>query len=146
MVAVTLSILFGLSWGIGLFATEKIYTSKTVRDIVASVFVILTAFHGLFLFIMHCLRSEDVRNSWKNAFFHVKGRKFRHFSSSTFNREKEKSFAFQSQQLKNSFTEEKNFSSDSIGCQSDYLKKKAEVKEVKKVEGHSAIQDTCFTV
>ena len=91
IIAITLSILFGLGWGLGLFVTEDIYTNKTVRDLFASLFVIFTAFHGLFIFIMHCLRSKDARNVWNKAFFGVTGREFNEFSLSTSNRVRGKS-------------------------------------------------------
>ena len=68
-ITVTLSILLGLGWGIGLLATQDIHTNKTVRDLFAALFVIITVFHGLFIFVMHCLRSKEVRNTWKGWFF-----------------------------------------------------------------------------
>ena len=74
--------MFGLGWGIGLLATQDIYSNKTVYDIVtlydivAALFILLTTFHGVFIFIMHCLRSEKVRKVWKQWFFGVIGRKF----------------------------------------------------------------------
>ena len=74
IIITTLSILFGLGWGIGLFATQDIHTNKTIRDLFAALFVILTAFHGLFIFIMHCLRSKEVRNTWKQWVFNVTGK------------------------------------------------------------------------
>ena len=82
-IAITLSVLFGLGWGIGLLATQDIHTNKTVRDMFAALFVIITAFHGLFIFIMQCLRSIDVRNSWKRCFFGMTGKHVSEFSSST---------------------------------------------------------------
>ena len=67
LVAVTLSILFGLGWGAGLLATDKVYVSA-IRDVYASLFVILSTFQGLLIFIMHCLRSSDVRRFWTGCF------------------------------------------------------------------------------
>ena len=84
IIVTTLSVLFGLGWGIGLFATQDIHTNKTIRDLFAALFVILTAFHGLFIFIMHCLRSKEVRNTWKQWVFNVTGKDISQFSSSTF--------------------------------------------------------------
>ena len=69
VIVTVLSIFFGLGWGIGLIASQYIYDNEWVRDIVAALFVIITAFHGLFLFIMHCLRPKDVRNVWKQVFY-----------------------------------------------------------------------------
>ncbi|XP_019853770.1 PREDICTED: adhesion G protein-coupled receptor L3-like [Amphimedon queenslandica] len=83
MIAITLSILFGFGWGLGLLVTEDIYTSKTVRDLIASVFVFLTGFHGLFIFVIYCLRSKEVRFVWKNVFLCKKGKEF---STTNFNR------------------------------------------------------------
>ena len=83
IIAITLSVLFGLGWGIGLFATQDIHTNKTVRDILAALFVVFTAFHGLFIFIMQCLRSKDIRNSWKRCFFGVTRKDVSQVTSST---------------------------------------------------------------
>ena len=82
IIVTTLSVLFGLGWGIGLLATQDIHTNKTVRDLLAALFVIITAFHGLLIFIMHCLRSKEVRYTWKRCFFGVTGKDISEFSSS----------------------------------------------------------------
>lgn len=66
--AVLLSTLLGIGWGIGLLVTEDV-ASTVGSHILSTIFVLLTAFHGLFVFIMHCLRSQDVRNEWKQWFF-----------------------------------------------------------------------------
>ena len=73
LVAVTLSILFGLGWGAGLLATDKIHVSA-IRDICASLFVILSTLQGLFIFFIHCLRSSDVRSFWAGWFSRSKGK------------------------------------------------------------------------
>ena len=77
IIVITLSTLFGLGWGLGLLVTESIYNNKTVRDVIAALFVICTAFHGLFIFLMYCLRSKDARSVWKNI---LPGRNFSEFS------------------------------------------------------------------
>ena len=82
IIVTTLSILFGLGWGIGLLATQDIHTNKIVRDLFAALFVIITAFHGLLIFIMHCLRSKEVRHSWKRCCFGITGKDISEFSSS----------------------------------------------------------------
>ena len=82
----TLSVLFGLGWGIALFATQDIHNNKIVRDAFAALFVIVTAFHGLFIFIMHCLRSRDIRSVWKHWFYGATRKNVSDFSSSTFDR------------------------------------------------------------
>ena len=92
VIVTTLSILFGLGWGIGLLATQDIHTNKTIRDVFAAFFVIITAFHGLFIFIMHCLRSKEARNVWKRWFFNVSGKDFNELTASVFTIKRNKSF------------------------------------------------------
>ena len=83
IIVTVLSIFFGLGWGIGLIATQDIYDNKFAHDMFAALFVIITAFHGLFLFIMHCLRSKDVRNVWKHYFYGKFSGKFQMYHSHT---------------------------------------------------------------
>lgn len=82
LIAVTLSILFGLGWGIGLLATQDIHTNKTVRDLFAALFVLTTAFYGVFIFIVRCVRSQEVRNTWKQFFLCVTGKDINELTSS----------------------------------------------------------------
>ena len=84
IIVTTLSVLFGLGWGIGLFATQDIHKNKIVRDVFAALFVIVTAFHGLFIFITQCLRSKEVRSVWKHWFYRITGKDFSDFSSLTY--------------------------------------------------------------
>ena len=91
VIVTTLSILFGLGWGIGLLATQDIHTNKTVQDLLAALFVIMTAFHGLFI-LMHCLRSKEVRNTWKQWVLNVTGKNISQFSSSTFTHKHKKQY------------------------------------------------------
>ena len=93
VIVTTLSILFGLGWGIGLLATQDIHTNKTIRDVFAALFVIITAFHGLFIFIMHCLRSNEARSVWKRWFFNVSGKTFNELTTSTFSTKRNKSLS-----------------------------------------------------
>ena len=90
IIATTLSVLFGLGWGIGLFATQDIHNNKISRDVFAALFVIVTAFHGLFMFLMHCVRSKDVRQVWKNLFLRATGKELSDLTSSTFERIRKK--------------------------------------------------------
>ena len=91
IIVTTLSILFGLGWGIGLLATQDIHTNKTVRDLFAALFVVITAFHGLFIFIMHCLRSKEVRSVWKRWLFNVSGKNRNELTTSMFSTKHNKS-------------------------------------------------------
>ena len=63
--AMILTILFGLGWGVGLFATQQLHQTPAVRDVISAIFIILTSFQGLYIFVIDCLRSKDVRNEWK---------------------------------------------------------------------------------
>ena len=73
LIAVTLSILFGLGWGFGLFVSATIFTSAAIRNIFSVIFILLTSFQGLFIFIMHCLRSAEVRKEWQRWIFRITG-------------------------------------------------------------------------
>ena len=83
IVVASLSVLFGLGWGIGLFATQDAHNSESARDILSAMFVLITAFHGLFILIMNGVRSKDVRNIWKQWFRLATRKNFDEFSSST---------------------------------------------------------------
>ena len=72
MIAIILSVMFGLGWGIGLPATQMLYTT-VVRDTFSILFILLTAFQGLFIFILHCVRSTEVVNQWKKWLSYVTG-------------------------------------------------------------------------
>lgn len=63
IIALTLSLLFGLGWGVGFAATTSI-SVLSVSTILQSIFIILTSFQGLLIFIMQCFRSEDARKEW----------------------------------------------------------------------------------
>lgn len=83
IIAVMLSVLFGIGWGIGLLATEEL-GSIVIRDLFASLFVISTGFHGLLIFILHGMRSKEARKEWRTWFFKATRKDFSDFTSSTF--------------------------------------------------------------
>ncbi len=69
--AIILSLLFGLGWGFGLPATSAI-DNTAVRATLQTLFILLTAFQGLFIFIVHCMygrKSVDVRREWKKWYY-----------------------------------------------------------------------------
>lgn len=68
VIVFTLSVLFGIGWSIGLLATQDAYSNRAVRDVFSALFILITAFHGLFIFIMNGIRSNDVRSVWKKWF------------------------------------------------------------------------------
>ncbi len=69
--AFTLSLLFGLGWGFGLPASSGV-SNLAARTVFQIIFVVLTAFQGVFIFVMHCLigrKSVDVKREWKRWFY-----------------------------------------------------------------------------
>ena len=63
IIALNLSLLFGLGWGVGFAATTSIGNVGVVATLQA-IFILLTSFQGIFIFIMQCARSEDARKEW----------------------------------------------------------------------------------
>ena len=61
-VAIGLSLLFGLGWGIGLLASSRL--PSYLRILFEWLFTLLTAFQGLVIFAIYCLRAADVRTFW----------------------------------------------------------------------------------
>ena len=69
--AIVLSLLFGLGWALGLPATEGI-DSISVHTAVQVLFIIVTAFQGLYIFIMQCLTGSnavEAKKEWKKWFY-----------------------------------------------------------------------------
>ena len=67
IIALTLSLLFGLGWGIGFTITADI-KHVPIATTLQALFIIFTSFQGLLIFFMHCVRSDDARNEWKKWF------------------------------------------------------------------------------
>lgn len=70
IIALTLSLLFGLGWGVGFAATTSI-SYAPISVTLQAIFILLTSFQGLFIFIMHCVRSEEARKVWKGWLYVV---------------------------------------------------------------------------
>ena len=71
--AITLSLLFGLGWAFGLPATEGI-DSVSVRTAFQVLFIIVTAFQGLYIFIMQCLTGSnavEAMKEWQRWFYSI---------------------------------------------------------------------------
>ena len=71
--ALALSLLFGLGWAFGLPATEGI-DSVSVRTAFQVLFIIVTAFQGLYIFIMQCLTGSnavDAKKEWQRWFYFI---------------------------------------------------------------------------
>ena len=85
IITMTRSVLFGLSWGLGLLITEEVHSNKISHDLFISIFVILTALHGLFIFIMYFLLRviKRVHSGIKENEFHLYALTHSHETSSS---------------------------------------------------------------
>ena len=63
MIALGLSLLFGMGWAIGLLATSDL--PPGVRYPAEWVFTLTTAFLGVYLFILYVVRSHEARKFWR---------------------------------------------------------------------------------
>ena len=63
IIALGLSLLFGMSWAVGLLASSDL--PDAVRHPAAWVFTLATAFLGVYLFILYVPRSSEARQFWK---------------------------------------------------------------------------------
>ncbi len=88
-IAVVLSVVFGLGWGVGLPATQ-VQKNDILRYVFQICFNTLTAFQGVFLFLFHCVNSNEIRNEWKRWFTKIVkfNNKSSVYSSNTTNNEK----------------------------------------------------------
>ena len=68
MMLLTLSLLFGLGWSFGLAATNSLPV-PWLRFSFEVIFLVLTAFQGLFIFILYCARLKKVRKVWLKWFY-----------------------------------------------------------------------------
>ena len=78
----SLSVLFGLGWGIGLLATEGVRVSALLRDFFSAIFIICTAFQGVMIFCLQTLRYKEIRSTWARWFHKATGREFSDLTSS----------------------------------------------------------------
>ena len=74
IIAITLSLLLGLGWGFGIPATQGV-KNVAVRTLLQALFIIFTAFQGLFIFILQCLRSQIAHSQWWKWYNGITGHK-----------------------------------------------------------------------
>ena len=79
IIAVGLATVFGLGWGFGLAATST--SVEEVTFVFQLIFGIFVGSHGVLIFILHGLRSEEARNTWKSWFSNGSGKTALHFYS-----------------------------------------------------------------
>ena len=63
MIALGLSLLFGIGWAIGLLATSGV--PEAVRYPAEWIFTLVNAFLGVYLFVLYVVRSSEARSVWK---------------------------------------------------------------------------------
>lgn len=82
LIAVCLSVMFGLGWVFGLFVAIPNPELSTVAQYLFAIFI---GIHGVFIFFFHCLRSSEVRKEWRRRFFAVCccAKKPDHFATTT---------------------------------------------------------------
>ena len=72
VIAISLSVLFGLGWGIGLAGTQSL-SVDFLRYSFQIIFILLTAFQGFFLFVAYGVRLRKVRLTWLKWLYIVSG-------------------------------------------------------------------------
>ena len=73
VIALTLGVIFGLGWGIGLAATSG--TIKQLTFAFQILFSIVVGTQGALIFLFHGIRNKDVRNLWLQCFSRLGGKK-----------------------------------------------------------------------
>ena len=68
VIGTSLSVMFGLGWAFGLLAQIPEQVISTAAQYIFSVFI---GFQGVLIFILHGLRSTDVRKQWKRWMYKV---------------------------------------------------------------------------
>ena len=66
MIALGLSLLFGMGWVVGLLASSDL--PSAVRYPAEWTFTLATSFQGVYLFVLKILRSAEARKFWKSCF------------------------------------------------------------------------------
>ena len=131
--AVTLSVLFGLGWGIGLIATEGVRT-KAVHDLFSALFIICTAFQGVMVFCLQTLRSKEVRNTWLSLFYRATGKNISTWRPSRYSNSR-------SQSQFDSSTLRQGFSLKSNDYESVTLPKNVDAFDVKVTTFHETVNE-----
>ena len=67
MIALGLSLLFGMGWAFGLLASSDL--PPAVRYPTEWIFTLMAAFLGVYLFALYVLRPQEARKAWKRWLF-----------------------------------------------------------------------------
>ena len=69
--ALSLAVLFGLGWGFGFLSTGAFKEIDPFRRTMEIIFIFLTSFQGLFVFLFQCVYSKAARDIWVGWFSRV---------------------------------------------------------------------------
>ncbi len=72
LIAIILSLLFGLGWAFGLIGTSSL--PEEVYIPAQYIFSIFVGLQGVFIFVFHTIRSPDAREEWKRWWYTATGR------------------------------------------------------------------------
>jgi len=72
LIAMMLSLLFGLGWAFGLIGTSSLPAGVSIPA--QYIFSIFIGFQGVLLFVLHAIRSPDSREEWKRGWYTITGR------------------------------------------------------------------------
>ena len=132
IIAVGLSLLFGLGWGFGLTATSS--NTKEVTFAFQVIFSLFVGSQGILIFFCHGLRSPDFRQVWQSIFCLLQKKKYSvssteqrkaNLSYNTAMLNKTGSLPLHSSPMFHSNTD--NFSSDSLAGHDTFVDEKTDL-------------------
>ena len=150
IIAVGLSLLFGLGWGFGLTATSS--NTQEVTFAFQVIFSLFVSSQGILIFFFHGLRSPDFRQVWQSIFCLLQKKKYSvssreqrktNLSYNTATLNKTGSLPLHSSPMFHSNTD--NFSSDSLSGQDTFIDEKTDLG-MEKAGQNESVGETAVVV
>ena len=150
IIAVGLSLLFGLGWGFGLTATSS--NTQEVTFAFQVIFSLFVGSQGILIFFFHGLRSPDFRQVWQSIFCLLQKKKYSvssreqrktNLSYNTATLNKTGSLPLHSSPMFHSNTD--NFSSDSLAGQDTFIDEKTDLG-MEKAGQNQSVGETAVVV